>query len=404
MLQHMHLFRLLAAVFLAVSFIRPIYSEVTVEEVKQAVLKELDARRTSADSSAFNPAMGLVLDAVVKDTKEDKGGFDFRGAELNFQATVDPFAKVYAIINGTDEEVEVEEAAVVTTALPAHMTVRFGRYFSNFGRLPKFHEHELPFVERLTSLDSFVGGETKSDGVELTHLFYVPFFLQGTVGATNKIGSENTRLEETGGDGDTSGRKWNAMTYNARLFTYLPLGDNQGVDVGVSEAYTPRQNFIGGIANDMSNNRRYLTGVDITYRYEPVRQNLFKKITWGLEGFHNNERRRQELALDTDADNIGDTDTFERRSALGGYSYVEAALARLFSGGGFYDYSESIDNPDEVTRSAGGFINFIPSEFQRIRAQYSQVKDNVPGTETDHQVFLQWTAVIGKHAHAFKDR
>lgn len=391
------------AALLAMS--RALHAEVTVEEVKQAVLKELETRpRTAADSPLFNPAMGLVLDAVVSDTKEDKGNFEFRSAELNLQSVIDPFGKLYAIVNGTDEGLEVEEAAIVTTALPAHLTARFGRFFANFGRLPKFHDHELPFVERLTSLDSFVDGETKSDGVELTHLFYTPFFLQGTVGVSNKIGAENTRLEETAGDGDTSGRKWDAMTYNARLFTYIPAGENHGLDIGVSEAYTPRQNFIGGVANMDSNNRRYLTGVDVTYRYEPLNKNVFRKVLWAFEGFHNNERRRQELALDTDSDGVGDTDTFERRSALGGYTVLEARIARLFSVGGFYDYAENLDNRHDITHTPGVFVNYMPSEFQKIRLQFSQVDNNQPGMTRDNQVFLQWTAIIGKHAHTFKDR
>ena len=390
-----HLLRSFFVFSLLLGAVAPfVQAEVTVEEVKQAVLKELDARpRTAADSSVFNPAMGIVLDAVVRDTKEDKGNFEFRNVEFNFQSTVDPFGKLYVIVNGGDEELEVEEAAVVTTKLPAHLTARFGRFFANFGRLPKFHDHELPFVERLASLDSFIGGESKSDGVELTHLFATPFFMQGTVGASNKIGADNTRLAETGGDGDTDGRKWNAMTYNARLFTFVPLGDNHGVDVGVSEALTPRQNYIGGVANDNHNNRRFLTGVDVTYRYEPVNKNLFRKLTWAFEGFHNNERRRQELA-----------GTFDRRSAVGGYSYIEARVARLFSGGGFYDYAESLDGRDNITRGGGGFINYLPSEYQKVRLQYSQINSNLPGTERNHQVFLQWSAIIGKHAHTFRDR
>src|SRR5205814_925404 len=132
------------------------------------------------------------------------------------------------------------EAAVVTTHLPRGLMLRAGRYFANFGRLPKFHDHELPFVERTPSLDTFFDGEAKADGAEVTYLLPLPFFLQASLGASNGIGANNTRLEEDqtvnpGGTGNTVGRTGKAFTYNGRLFTYIALGDSNGLDLGVSE-------------------------------------------------------------------------------------------------------------------------------------------------------------------------
>ena len=65
-------------------------------------------------------------------------------------ASVDPFARGYAIFNGTNDGIEVEEAAIVTTSLPYNLTVKGGRFFADFGRLSKFHDHDLPFVNRPT--------------------------------------------------------------------------------------------------------------------------------------------------------------------------------------------------------------------------------------------------------------
>ena len=65
-----------------------------------------------------------------------------------------------------NDGVEVEEAAIVTTSLPYNLTVKGGRFFADFGRLSKFHDHDLPFVNRPQVLDKFVGGESQADGVE----------------------------------------------------------------------------------------------------------------------------------------------------------------------------------------------------------------------------------------------
>jgi hypothetical protein len=349
--------------------------------------------------------MGLALDAVVGNTRNGGGEFNFRSAELSLIAAIDPFANLYAIINATKDEVEVEEAAFMTTSLPWNLTVRGGRFFANFGRFPHWHDHELPFVNRTTSLETFFDGEARADGAELLHLFRTPFFLQGTLGAYRQIGAENARLEEDVPDstGHTEGRGWNAMTYLQRLFSYIPLTDAAGVDVGISNAVTPKQFYVGGVRQDDLNSQRWLSGADVTVRYEPAGVGQAGRILWGTEVVRNDERRRGELALDTDGDDVGDTDAYDRKFALGGYSYIDWQFARRFSAGGFGDIAEDLDNRRRTTRSYGVMFNFLPSQFQRLRLQLSQVRVN-DGSKADHQVFLQWFGAVGAHIHVFKDR
>jgi hypothetical protein len=352
----------------------------------------LETPRPAYNPGAFNPAMGLVLDAVASNTTLNRGSFDFRSAELNLMASVDPFANLYAVINGTKDDISVEEAAFITTSLPANLTLRGGRFFANFGRLPHWHDHELPFVNRPKSLDTFIGGEARGDGLELMRLFRTPFFLQGTLGAYNQLGADNTRLEETtvpGSPGHTGGRPWTSFTYLGRLVSYIPLGDDYGLDIGASEALTPKEAYISGIRVDNQHSARSLTGVDLTFRYEPLSQNVSRKLIWSTELFRNSEVR--------------DIGIYRRQTALGGFSYVDWRFARRWSGGGFGDLAEDLDTPSKVTRTAGLTLNFIPSEFQRIRLQVSTVQAN-DGSRADDQIFLQWFGTIGTHVHVFKDR
>lgn len=346
--------------------------------------------------SVFNPAIGLVLDAAASHTTLNRGDFDFRSAELNLLAAVDPFANLYAVINGTDAGLEVEEAAFMTTQLPYNLTVRGGRFFANFGRLAHWHDHELPFVNRVPSLNAFIGGESKSDGVELIHLFKTPFFLQGTLGAYNKMGSDNHRLDQTdgGGNGHTNGRPLDAFTYLSRLFSYVPLGDDYGIDMGISEALTPRQYYISGSRVDSSlHTARSLTGVDVTFRYEPLSTNVYRKLLWGTELFRNDEVR-------PDPNN---TTSLRRQTATAAYTYLDWHFAPRWTGGGFYDWAQNIDNPVRDTNTYGLTFNFIPSEFQRIRLQVSRSKPS-EASQSDDQIFIQWFGTIGTHVHVFKDR
>ncbi len=124
------------------------------------------------------------------------GGFDFfqRSVELNVAASVDPFARGYAVINASADPVTgeataaVEEAAIQTTSLPWNLTLKGGRFFGEFGRLSYIHDHELPFVNRPLVLDQYIGGESKTDGVQLNCLLPIPHYVSLTAGVGDQFG------------------------------------------------------------------------------------------------------------------------------------------------------------------------------------------------------------------------
>src|SRR6185436_8246459 len=179
--------------------------------------------------------------------------FEFRSGEIGISASVDPFVRGYAILNGTQDEIEVEEAAIVTTSLPYNLGLKGGRFFADFGRLSKFHDHDLPFVNRPIVLDTYVGGESQADGVEASYLVPIPHYLTLTAGAYNKLGGENDRVD------NTVPRDYSEFTYLGRAFTFFPITDAHSVDLGVTGAFTPR-------VNQDRRNDRTLAGVDLTYR------------------------------------------------------------------------------------------------------------------------------------------
>ena len=221
---------------------------------------EKSVQAVQSAPSALNPAIGLVLDANVQKRGTAGGTFDFRSAEVGIAASVDPFARLYSFFNGSNEGVEVDEAAVVTTALPWNLTAKGGRFLADFGRFPKLHVHELPFVNQPLSIERMVGAETKADGVEVNYLFPTPFFLRATLGSVNKMGEENERLD------NEKLRSASQFTYLGRLNTYFDLTDNQSVEFGTSLAYTPSVRLPGNASGGF----RMLNGVDLTYRYQPL--------------------------------------------------------------------------------------------------------------------------------------
>ena len=333
--------------------------------------------------SALNPAIGMVLDANVSHRSKEGGNFNFRSAEIGLSASVDPFARMYGFINGSSDGVKVDEAAAVTTSLPWNLTAKGGRFLADFGRFPKVHEHELPFVNEPLSVERMVGGETQADGVEVNYLFPTPFFLRATFGGYNKIGEDNDRVD------NDKARAWGRFTYLGRLNTYFDISDNHSVELGTSHAYTPSVR-LPGISEGGD---RFLNGIDVTYRYQPLDSVVYQGVTVGSEFFRNSER----FAFDSLA---------KRREAYGGYSYAELKLNKNWSTGFLFDYAPSISSPGKKTIGYSPFITWNMSEFNRLRLQFTHADDRVREDKADggNQVFLQWTTVIGAHTHGFLGR
>ena len=355
-----------------------------VEELKRMILAEIQPQLSAANRtfpSQFNPAIGFIVDTVFSHSRQQKSNFEFRSAEIGISASIDPFARAYGIINGTSDDVEVEEAAIVTTSLPWNLTVKGGRFFADFGRLSTFHDHDLPFVNRPLVLDEYVGGESQGDGVELNWLVPIPHYVSLTAGMYNKIGAENDRVDN-GVSRDVS-----EFTYLLRGSTSFNLHDEHSLDVGFSDAYTPEVR----IENKKGRN---LAGIDFTYRYTPLASASYRGFVWGNELLLNHEHR------ETSPGN-GD---FKLNNAFGMYSYIEARLTRRFYPGFLFEYVEDIDNKNFMTKKYSPYLTFWVSEFQRLRLQYTHT-DGGPGPDrSDDGFFLQWTAVIGSHVHSFRDR
>jgi hypothetical protein len=359
--------------------------------ITENVVRKIQPSLSAANKtfpSQFNPAIGLIIDSVGSYREHERANFEFRSGEIGISANIDPFARGYAIFNGTPDGFEVEEAALVTTSLPYNLTVKGGRFFSEFGRLSKSHDHDLPFVNRPIALDEFIGGESQSDGVEINYLAPLQQYLTLTLGAYNKLGAENSRID------NEVPRDLDRFTYLFRPATFFSITDANSVDLGATYAYTPEvATFDEGGARMLRNGEaRHLAGVDLTYRYTPLEQASYRGLTWGTEFLYNREHW-----------NVGDdaAPVFRGENAFGLYSYLEARLTRRFYPGFLFDWAQPLDRQENDTFAYSPYFTIWLSEFQRLRLEYTYRDE--PGNH-ESQFFVQWTGVLGSHVHGFRDR
>ena len=333
-----------------------------------------------APVNADNPAISFVVDTTLSSGDLDPGwNFALQSGELFISAPIDPFVRGYASLNGSSEEgFGLEEAALVTTALPWNLTVKGGRFMSDVGRMPHWHDEQLPFTNRPESIERMFGGETISEGAEVTWLAPIDHYFRITAGLYNAIGAENS--EELFDDGFDGRRSFDELTWLIRPTTYFDLSDTLNLEIG------------GTYFTVSHDHTRDLFGVDATLRHQPGTSGFYQGLVVGSEWYWNSERFEIEE---------GAHQRFERN---GGYAYAEAFLGRRYSLGLRGDYAENIAGAAERQRTLSAFATWMPSEFQRIRLQGDAIYQDEEAGGDGYQLTLQWTGFLGSHVHGFNAR
>ena len=238
--------------------------------VLEAQLTSLEAKSRSTDrkdspgvrtsmparDNSFNPAIGVVLDAMVSEYSEEYSGIPgfqvghegerpaeglFLGhSEITLSSNIDDkfFGNLtlgLGVHAGEPVELELEEAYIQTlpgAGLPDGLRVKAGRALWTFGYLNELHAHEDDFTDRPLPYRAYLDGAYNDDGLEVS--LVLPGELYG------EIGGGIFRGDDTPFRGSRSGREaWSAY---ARL----------GGDIGHNAAWR-----IGGyILDGEARNRR----------------------------------------------------------------------------------------------------------------------------------------------------
>lgn len=379
-------------------------------DVEEAIdLAEETAISQSSGSSspnAFNPAMGAVLIGGYADINNGwdsipgfqpageigagESGFVLGEAEINLQANVDHkfygnFTVAVAEEDG-DSAVELEEAWLQTTDLPAGLTILGGRLFSAAGYLNGFHVHADDFVDRPLPYQAFFGGQYRVDGLQAR-------WVAPTTSLLLEFGGE---LNWGGGFPATANGKDSPGAWT--------LFSNIGGDVGDSHAWQVGLAWIGADASDRhaAGDPESFTGdsdlavVDFVWKWAPGGNPIQQSFKIQGEYF-----RRSENGFYAGIPYDGDQDgwylqgvwQFAPTWRVGvRHDMADADNGPLLAGTG-------IEDPGRASSRNSMMFDWSPSEFSRLRMQYTN--DRVL-PESDNHWYLQYIMSVGAHgAHQF---
>ncbi len=388
-----------------------------LERLNDKVDRLAEAQRKVLPSE-FNPSIGLVGETLFSyrskgsdETGSDRpGGFDVfqRSVEMNVAAAVDPFAKGWAVINASadsatgEANLGIEEAALQTTSLAGNLSLTAGRFFGEFGRLGYIHDHELPFVNRPLVLDQYIGGESRSDGIQANWLAPVDHYVSLTVGVGDSFGGDSPNPNNPG-----TYRGFDGLNFWGRLSTYFDLTPNWQLETGVSGLANPKTEDRGGAlvqpdgVSTLTEKERRLEGIDVKLNYVPLQDNQFRSFTWGTEVLHSDNR----YLVDPDGLSKNGDEFDENVGSFGLYSYMSYKWSRQWSAGFLFDWVQSAQNHSDQTTAYSPFTTFALSHWNQLRLQYTHTDHNAESDlKPDDAIYLQWAWIIGAHSHGWQQR
>lgn len=321
---------------------------------------------------------------------EKRNGFNLEATELFLFAPVDPYFNLYATLPVTEDGAEVEEAYFITTALPEGLQAKGGKFKSGFGRINSQHPHAWDFVDAPLAYRAFVGDEGIIEkGVQLTYLPNLPFYTQLGIEA---LQGENGVL--FGPDAKSGARAFSAfakVSFDIGDYSTIMFGPSIVAGKARSSSISDNTEFEGDAT---------ICDFEFIYKWKPSKARSFNFQSEYLLRSQDGELTDNTLStiapLERTQDGIYVQGIYQMERWRVGARYDRLSIFR-----DDYRLSEADQDFGESPWKATGSVEFKPTEFSRIRAQYNYDRSG-RDDRTNHEVLVQFTLGIGAHAaHAF---
>jgi hypothetical protein len=334
-------------------------------------------------------------------------GFTIPNTELTLDGAVDPYFKgfsniVFKIDGKGETGVELEEAYVLTTSLPANLQLKAGQFFIEFGRQNSQHPHAWSFLDQPVVMSRMFGSDgLRSQGLRLSWLAPTPWYSEAMVSVVNSTNGttfsfrSDASPEIHGGVAiDRPVLGFRDMLVVPRFTTSFDLTETQTVVLGASGAFGPN--------NSGADAKTAIYGVDAYWKWKsPTAAAGFPFLSLQGEAMY----RRYDAARRTSVDAPLVTlpsQTFADRGAyvqlLWGIKPRIVAGLRADVATGDSTVFVSAFRGDRLRISPN--FTWYPTEFSKVRLQYNY--DDRKNIATDHSLWVQFEFLLGAHAaHKF---
>ncbi len=353
--------------------------------------------------SAMNPEISFLgdfsygwSDGPVRDE------FLLRGAELSFQAPLDPYTRFKATLAGHQEpaglefgedptadghahgeeiSINLEEVYMEWIGLPLHTGVRLGKFRQQFGTLNRWHPHALPSADSPLALQNVFGHEGLI-GLGVGIDFRLPGIWAGSNGLTVEVTNADNSLA-------FAGAHFSDPSFLLRHTGFFDLGPWSYLELGF--------NGMTGPNNEEGDRDTRIGSFDFNYLWEPEGKGKYRGLELRGEFIRS-------LFEEEDGSIVG---------ANSWYTYVQWQLARNWFIGMRYDDTELMSDrvakdpdvpfvPGMGETALTGFVTFWQSEYVRLRFQVQNADRDVAlatGPMDDTRAWLQVTFAAGPHKH-----
>ena len=395
--------------------------------LQQTEMKTADAATHQSAAEAapagnrFNPDISLILQgryAHLDDIEhraitgflpaghghDATRGFSLDHTELVMSASIDPYFRGYFNLALLDEEVGIEEAWFQTTRLGSGLSLKGGRFLSGIGYQNERHPHAWDFTDNSLMYRALFGEAYGNDGVQLKWVAPTDLFLE--------LGAEAGR-----------GANFPGTDRNGNGAGGIALFGHAGGDVGASHSWRAGLSYLTAQARAREGELEDLDEVpvdtlfsgtsktwmaDFVWKWAPDGNAAEQSFKFATEYFRRRESGRLNCAGGLCGAGSEDDYTATQSGfyAQGVYQFMPRwrtgyRYDRLDAGSlDFGANSALLPATDYTPTRHSLMLDYSPSEFSRLRLQYS--KDKSMEGIRENQWFVQYIHSLGAHgAHTF---
>ncbi|MFG6446627.1 hypothetical protein ACG0Z6_00070 [Roseateles sp. BYS180W] len=372
-----------------------------------AALATLTLCGTAAAQANDSWRLGAVLDAAYTTRALELGGRDkglqLGHSDLTASGPLGRWARAqFTLVLATHEgklERELEEAWVDSTALPAGLQLRAGRFASQIGYLNQQHPHADDFVERPLLYRGLFGGHWSDDGLRLNWTAPTPFYLmlgvealrgkrlvEETAAAAPRVGASTWVIKA----GDDIGRShsWQlglSYIHNRREAALEDHGAEPLLEAAAEHAHEHAHGA------QFSGRKTWL--VDATWKWAPGGNNREQQLRLNVEAARTTGLNRYATSQDQhQAESVSLVWRFQSEWELG--ARTDWLRASMPHGDHFHGAR---------LREHALMLAWKPSHMQTVRLQYSTQRGAVEfENPAKRSLQLQYILAFGAHgSHAF---